>query len=242
MPIPPKSPAPSNKRQPLDEESLLRSIAANTPGVEYDSPSGQLGSYGRGPLGEPTFAPFHPNYVAWLKDGAQEAASSDLRQLPAANSRMPSIPQSAEGADPADARKSSSDGRLQLAQNEVSTGEVSGDDSHRYYPHFHLKQPVVPPPPPPYVKTKKQLLDQATGDEAWARGLNETADALEKGSDSLDDLDPADREHLEEQGGAHSTEIDGALMTGGWLSMRHSAKFFAERARKARAKAASMPK
>lgn len=73
MPIPPKSQLPFNGDPPQDEESLLRSIAANTPGVEYHPASGQLGSYGFGPGGEPTFAPFHPDYVDWLKQKAFES-------------------------------------------------------------------------------------------------------------------------------------------------------------------------
>jgi hypothetical protein len=56
--------------------SILRYIAAKTPGVDYHPPTGQLGSYGRGPLGEPTFEPFHHTYVDWLMKRTQEEDAS----------------------------------------------------------------------------------------------------------------------------------------------------------------------
>ena len=236
MPVPPRSQPPANTRQPQDEESLLRSIAANTPGIAYDPPSRQLGSYGRGPLGEPTFAPFHPNYVDWLKERAQGAASSDQRQPPAAERRMPYTPRSADGADPAGARKSSSDGHLDLAQNGVSTDEVSADEVHKYYPHPRLKPPVVPPPP-----SSEELVRQAQRDEIAAkRGQRwaNTADDISENSD----LDPFDAEYVDHRSGGKWVETirDGATLAA--IILRHDAKLRAERARRAREEARKRPR
>lgn len=217
--------------QPESGGSILRNIAAKTPGVDYYPPTDQLGSYGQGPLGEPTFEPFDHAYVDWLVKRTQEEDAADQSRPPAATySRMSPTPQPATRADPG-AR--SADGNFQVAQAE---SDAWRREIGKYYPHF---QTDAPPPPD---KTRQQLLDQAARDEAWAKNLNQTADALERGSDALYDLDPDQRDYLDEHGGQLTTEIDGAIVTGGWLGSRQAAKFYSERAKRARAKAATAPK
>lgn len=191
--------------QPDGDGSILRYIAAKTPGVDYHPPTGQLGSYGRGPLGEPTFEPFHHSYVDWLvKRTEEEGAANQPRPRAAADPRTSSMPQPATRANPGGR---SADGSFQLAQSE---SDAWRREIGKHYPHF---QTDAPPPPD---KTQQELLDQADRDEAWAEGLTSTADALEKGSDSLDELDPADREHLEKGGGPHPPKST-AL---GWAGLR----------------------
>ena len=83
--------------QPEGVGSLFRDIAARTPGVDYHPPTGQLGSYGRGPLGEPTFEPFHHTYVDWLVKRTQEdGGASSPRSLSTDDLRMERPPVSAE--------------------------------------------------------------------------------------------------------------------------------------------------
>lgn len=218
--------------QPDEGGSILRYIAAKTPGVDYYPPTDQLGSYGHGPRGEPTFEPFHHAYVDWLvKRTQEEDAPARSRPRGAAYPPMFAALQPAVSADPGGR---SADGSFQVAQSE---SDAWRREIGKYYPHFQTD--AAPPPD----KTRQELLDQAQRDDAAAASMQWYGKQLEGAGDDIDDMDTLHKEYAEKPAGLPgSADAFAAAHTVAGIKLQEAAKRRRERAQQAREQAAKMPK